>query len=72
MPGSDSGPSRASSDTVNKDNNEEMLRRQALWKDNQNALSELSRTSKGDAGSRNGALSNAKVPEDPSWTAGKQ
>ena len=57
---------------MNKDNNEEMLRRQALWKDNQNALSELSRTSKGDAGSRNGALSNAKVPEDPSWTAGKQ
>ena len=57
---------------MNKDNNEEMLRRQALWKDNQNALSELSGTSKGNAGSRNGAHSSANVPEDPSWTAGKQ
>ena len=62
----------ASSDTVNKDRNKEMLRRQALWRDNQNARPELPPTSLGDAGSRNGALSSANVPENSSWTAGKQ
>ena len=43
---------RASSETVNKDDVEELLHSQARWKDRQNAGPELTETSLGDAESR--------------------
>ena len=60
-----SSGARASSETVNKDDVEEVLRNQAPWKDHQNARPELSATSLYDAGSRSSALSGVRLPMSP-------
>ena len=64
----DSSGTRASSETANEDDVEEVLHRQARWKDIKNAHPQLSGTSFGDSGSRSSALSSARVHEDSSWS----